>query len=676
MQTSNIARSRLRPVRRWLLGGAAIIALIPAAAAFGDAPGEARLLESIKYLASDDLEGRGVSTQGINKAAEYIRAGFEKAGLDTTRVDGGAFQSFSMVTGSELGSPNVLSLVDSHGKATALEYDKQFRTCSFGGSGEFEGELVFCGYGIEAADENYDDFAAVDLKGKVALIMRRAPQQANPHGPFANPHGGISRHADLRTKVSNAFRKGAVAVLLVNDPYSARKSAETDQKLVSKATDDVVAAAELFEAAASDDQQQLAAARKKLAVAVKKLKGARNDAASTQGDALMEFGHAGGSKDSAVPVMHITRASADEVLKAALGKSLDELEAAIDEDVKPRSAALSGWRARGVTTVQTLRADVKNVIGVLEGVGPLADETIVIGAHYDHLGYGGDGSLSPGVKEIHNGADDNASGATALVELARRLGGRTEKLPRRLVFIAFTGEELGLIGSANYVKTPVFPLEKTIAMFNMDMVGRLTDDKLTVFGTGTAPRWKGLVERTGTQQGFKLSLKDDGFGPSDQTSFYAKRIPVLHFFTGTHSDYHRPSDDWEKINVHGMAQVLAMVEQIVVETAQTPERPEYVEVARAAPEGRGDSRPYFGSVPDFGTEGEGYAISSVTPGGPAAEGGLAGGDSIVQLGADKIGGLDDFDLALRKHAPGDEVKVVVLRGGKRVELKVTLAKPR
>lgn len=249
------------------------------------------------------------------------------------------------------------------------------------------------------------------------------------------------------------------------------------------------------------------------------------------------------------------------------------------------------------------------------------------------------------------------------------------------MFIAFTGEELGLIGSANYVKTPLFPLEKTIAMFNMDMVGRLTDDKLTVFGVGTAPRWKELVERTGGQQGFKLSLKDDGFGPSDQTSFYAKKIPVLHFFTGTHSDYHRPSDDWEKINVNGMTRVIDMVEQVVVETAQTPERPEYVEVARTAPEGRGGPqsgapRPYFGSVPDFGTEGEGYAISSVTPGSPAAEGGLAGGDSIVQLGDDKIAGLDDFDLALRKHAPGDEVKVVVLRGGKRVELKVTLAKPR
>jgi hypothetical protein len=466
-------------------------------------------------------------------------------------------------------------------------------------------------------------------------------------------------------------------VLLVNEPYTGKKGAEADARLLSKANEAVVAAAEEFAAVPDSDREKSTAARLRLADAVKKLNFAREqDQQEKDGDPLIVFGYGGESRSGAIPVLHVKRAVADRVLKAALKKSLDELEAEIDGDLKPRSAVLEGWQARGATSVKSVQADVKNIIGVLEVTGPLADETIVVGAHYDHLGLGGEGSLAPGVRDIHNGADDNASGTMGLIELARRLGRRAEKLPRRVVFIAFTGEEMGLIGSANYVKNPFIPLENTIAMFNMDMIGRLKDNKLTVFGTGTAPQWKELVKKTGEARGFELSMKEDGFGPSDQTSFYAKKIPVLHFFTGTHSDYHRPSDDWEKINVEGMSRVVDMVEEIVVETAKAPARPQYVEVRGRSERPRGDSRPYFGSVPDFSVEGSGYALSAVTAGSPADQAGLKGGDKIVQLGDDKIGGLDDFDLALRKYRAGDEVRVLVEREGKKVELKVLLGKPR
>ena len=643
-----------------------------------DAPdSKDRLLNDVKYLASDELEGRGVGSKGLNLAADFVRQQFERAGLDVTRVKGGAFQKFTMVTSTKLGSPNTLQLIGPGDKTIDLKMDTDFHTCSFGGSGTFQGGLVFVGYAIDAKDQKYDDFKGVDVKGKVVAIMRRTPQQGNPHSPFSAPHGGLSRHAELRTKVSNAFQAGAAAIVFINDPYSSRKNGEQELK---KANERVVAAAIEFDAVDAKDLKKLNQARQKLSRAVKRLKVIRASAKSGFADAisdpLMKFGYGPNSNARTIPVFHITQKAFNQVLGESLRTSLAKIEAQIDKDLKPHSATLTGWSAKGTASVERVKADVKNVVGVLEGTGPTAGETIVIGAHYDHVGRGGPGSLARGSTEIHNGADDNASGTVSLIELARRLaGGCKEKLPRRLVFIAFTAEERGLIGSARYVREPIFPLEKTIAMFNMDMVGRLRDDKLTIFGTGTAPRWKGMLEQIGTQRAFKITMKPSGFGPSDQSSFYAKKIPVLHFFTGSHSDYHRPGDDWQKVNVEGMTRIVDMLEQVIVATAKTKERPKYLEVKQRTA-ARSGNRPYFGSIPDFGTDKPGYAISGTAPGSPAAKGGLKGGDIIVQLGKNKIGGLEDFDLALRKFSSGDNVDVTVMRGNKPVKLKVKLDKPR
>jgi hypothetical protein len=289
---------------------------------------------------------------------------------------------------------------------------------------------------------------------------------------------------------------------------------------------------------------------------------------------------------------------------------------------------------------------------------------------------GGDGSLAPGSHEVHNGADDNASGTAALIEVARHLAARAEKPPRRIVFLAFTGEERGLLGSAEYVKEPIFPLESTIAMINMDMVGRLENDKLTVFGTGTSPVWNDWLDRFAADEHLELAKKPEGFGPSDHASFYPHKIPVLHLFTGTHSDYHRPGDDWEKLNYEGMVRIVDLVEDLVDAVAAAPERPEYIEVQGRASIDREGARPYFGSIPDFGSDAPGYAIQGVAPGSPADMGGLQSGDVIIKVGGNQIGGLDDFDLALRKFSAGQEVEVVVLRGSDEVTLKVTLALPR
>ena len=649
-------------VASWLLVGLLAVSSVPADVA---PEVKSRLTEDLKYLASDDLEGRGVGTNGINLAADFVAKAFREAGLDVSKAGGDSFQEFSMTTGAKLGEKNSLKFVGPDGAAVELAIDKDFQTCSFGASGTFSGEVVFGGYAIDSKDNNYQDLEGIDVKGKIVIVLRKTPRQADAHGPFAAQHGGTAPQADLRSKVSNTFGKGAAAILLVNDPYSRHKEADGAKQKVKDLSEPVVTAAEVLLAADANNEGAVKEARAKLADAVEKVRKQREANEQGNRDVLMKFGYGGFNQGQQLPVFHITQAAADQVLKAAFKKSLTDLEAEIDKDLKPKSAALTGWKAEGTASVELVKAEVKNVIGVIEGAGALAEETVVVGAHYDHVGFGGQNSLAPGVKEVHNGADDNGSGTVTLLELARRFGARKEKLKRRLVFIAFTAE--------------LYPLDKTIAMINMDMVGRLKEEKLIIYGTGTSPHWKPEIERLNGQHKFDLALKPEGFGPSDQSSFYAKKIPVLHFFTGTHPEYHRPGDDWNLINFDGMARVADMVEQVVLETVQTDEKPQYVEVKGQGDQGStrsGNPRPYFGSIPDFGNETPGYALSGVAPGSPADKGGLKAGDVIVELAQQKIGGLDDFDLALRKFKAGEEIEIIVLRNKERVTLKITLGQPK
>jgi hypothetical protein len=663
-----------------------------ASAADSAAETKTRLLDHVKYLASDELEGRGVGTAGLDAAAKFVKEQFAAAGLDVTRVNGDAFQKFDMITGAKLAEAPTLQLIGPDGQTIDLKPGVDFEACSFAGSGSFDAELVFAGYAVdhkvterenphdkdspEKVKFQYSDFDGVDVKGKVVVVMRRFPQQGVKQNPFSGGRG-TPRLAELRTKLLEANRRGAVGVLFVNDPYSVGQKEKSRQDSLNKAQGDIATLADAYLAIDGQDVDKAKEARQKLFESVTRWKSLRDAAKQPNDDELMKFGYAGyGDENPMAPAAQITQAQVDALLKGTLKKSLAELEAEIDSEAKPRSAALTGWKVKGNIQVQRVRSDVANVIGVVEGEGPLADETIVIGAHYDHVGRGGQNSLAPNSSEIHNGADDNASGTVALVELARRFAGRSQKPPRRLVFIAFTAEELGLIGSARYVKEPVFPLEKTVAMFNLDMVGRLKDDKLSIFGSGTSPRWEPELKALNEQAGFKLTFKPEGFGPSDHSSFYGKKIPVLHFFTNNHPDYHRPTDDWDKINVDGMLRVVDMLEQMIVQTLQNSERPAYVEVKQPQGGNRGGNRPYFGSIPDFGSDLPGYSISGAAPGSPAERAGLKAGDRMISIGGNKVTGLDDFDLALRKFKAGDEAAVIVVRDGKEVELKVTLDPPR
>lgn len=645
----------------------------------------ARLTADMKYLASDELEGRGIGTAGLDKAADHIAAQFAKMGLKTDLFDGSPFQKFEMTASVERGpqAENTLVLqfpaadANQPPRKQALELDKQFQTLGVGGSATFDAPLVFVGYGITAKEHKFDEYEGLDVKNKLVVILRKEPQQSNPHSVFDGTKP--SQHALFNRKIANAFEHGAAGVVFVNDAHDMEQRRKGDEKAWRDAVDKVV---ELRQKFAENKEAKPEDEVKHRAEVNRLLESIRSISERIEGDydQLFDFGGAGTDNPRPkFPVVFVKRAALNEVLKSVGSPDLTTLEKEIDEGPQVRSRELAGVTVSGQTSVTRKVATVKNVVAVLEGEGPLANETVIVGAHYDHVGRGGPGSgslaVAPWTNEIHNGADDNASGTVSLLEVARRFAGRSEKPRRRIVFIAFTAEERGLIGSAKYVREPRFALESTVAMVNMDMVGRLNDNKLIVYGTGTATEFDPLVSDLNKKYAFQITKHPEGFGPSDHSSFYSKQIPVFHFFTGTHQDYHRPSDDFDKINYAGMGRIADMVTDVVDSIAKSDKRPEYKEVKVAQTRRDGD-RPYFGSIPDFGQEGGGYALMGVVKGSPADVGGLKAGDVIVKLGESRISNLDDFDSALRKFKAGDKVPVTVKRGEQMVTLMVTLGPPR
>jgi hypothetical protein len=331
-----------------------------------------------------------------------------------------------------------------------------------------------------------------------------------------------------------------------------------------------------------------------------------------------------------------------------------------------------------------------NVIGILEGTDKtLKNEAIVIGAHYDHLGRGGAGSLATDSGEIHYGADDNASGTAAIIEIARQFT-KDRSNKRTLIFIAFSGEEDGVFGSKFYVNNPEFPLDRTVAMINLDMVGRLNENKLTIGGIGTASEWKALVEaknarivKEETFSGnvgvsltptFKLQLNEDGFGPSDHSSFYGKQIPVLFFFTGTHLDYHKPSDTSDKINYEGLNKVRRFVWEIVGGIDQNPKRPTYAVAKSANTGGRTGFNISLGTIPTYADSTDGMLLDGVRAGSPAEKAGLKAGDKVVQLAGKEVRNVMDYTAAMSEMKAGEEYEIVVLRGGERLTLKIVPVK--
>jgi hypothetical protein len=326
--------------------------------------------------------------------------------------------------------------------------------------------------------------------------------------------------------------------------------------------------------------------------------------------------------------------------------------------------------------VEPLRVTAYNIVGKLAGSDPArADEILVIGAHYDHLGMGGPGSMAPEERVPHNGADDNASGTAVLLGLAEYYAKNPDARPARsMVFAAFAAEEMGLLGSDYLVNNPPFSLDQVTAMLNFDMVGRLNEGRMQVFGTESAEEFETLLDTLdANNDDVTLSYVGDGYGPSDQTSFYAKKIPVLHMFTGTHSQYHRPDDDWELINAEGMAAVAEFSIALIDELANWPGDLTLIERQRPQAQGGGGYGPYLGTIPDFGeVEGGGLRLSGVRAGSPAEAAGLQGGDVVIEFAGNEIMNIYDYTYALRDHAPGDTVQIKVRREGEVVELTAVL----
>lgn len=309
-----------------------------------------------------------------------------------------------------------------------------------------------------------------------------------------------------------------------------------------------------------------------------------------------------------------------------------------------------------------------NVVGFLDNQ---ADYTVIIGAHYDHLGLGMDqNSLDANPKgKIHNGADDNASGTAGVLELARYFSQNNRKEKFNFLFICFSGEELGLYGSKKFCDNPTIDFSKVNYMINMDMVGRLVDstNKLMILGVGTAPDWVSLIDKT--NPGFKVIKDSSGIGPSDQTSFYLKQIPALHFFTGQHADYHKPSDDWQKINFKGEEKVLEYIIKLIEETESLPKL-KFLETKNTET-GKSSFKVTLGIMPDYTFEGKGLRVDGVTKGKPASATGMLTGDIIIQLGELKVNNINEYMKALAKFNKGDSTEVIILREGKELKKQVT-----
>ncbi len=591
---------------------------------------EMRLREDITYLAADAREGRAPGTNGIEAAADYIAKTFQAARLKPAPGADGYFQNFTIGGHPSLGKTQELALYGPDGKTIRAEGPAEFSPMAIGVGATLEKvPLVFAGYGITAKNDahklNYDDYADVDVKGKAVLILRHKPREEDASSPFEGRRE--TRYSAFQHKATNAFQHGASAILLVNDLTAIGEGK----------------------------------------------------------DELLKVTDGGPDSFSNIPFVMVTRDFADKVLAAAGEPSLEKLEKQIVNDLKPCSRELKGWTLSEQITIDRHAITTKNVIGVIEGSGPHAEETVVIGGHYDHLGRGGllSGSMAIFSSDIHNGADDNASGTSMVLEMARRLGARRDPPPRRIVFMAFSGEERGLLGSKYYVQHPLIPLESTVMMFNCDMVGRLNaKNELTMIGTGTSPGLEALVDVLGKSAGLtikKVAGMTDGFGGSDHQSFYPKGIPVLFAFTGVHSDYHRPSDDSDRINYAGMGRIADYLELLLLDVVRRPDRPALVKIAEpthtagAVDPGRMSSGVYLGTRPDYAYEAkDGLRLDDVSPGSPAEKGGLKGGDLITRFGDKPVGTIYDFMESMGRYKPGDQVDILVKRDGHEVKLRITL----
>lgn len=579
--------------------------------------------QHIEFLAGDALEGRMTGSKGAEQAAKHIATQFAQLHLKPVGDKSDYFQEFEFTAGRRLidGENHFHVTRQVHGSEQVMEFsvERDFQPLSFSRNGVVEGEVVFVGYGLFVPGElgeGYNAYAGLDVKDKIVVALRYVPEEVEPER-----RQQLNRYAGLRYKAMQAREQGAKAFLVVAGPNSPNAG-----KLIPLDFDSSLADSGIVAASISD----------------------------TVANALF------------VPS----------------GKELKDVQSGLDVE-NPHFLGqfpLPDVKVKIVVSVEKVKKTDQNVVALLPP-SELTDDTeyVIVGAHYDHIGYGEIGSLARKGEEgqIHNGADDNASGTAVVLELATTLSEAYQKQPekfrRGVIFALWSGEELGLIGSTHFVNHPVISLDKIAAYVNFDMVGRLRDNKLILQGVGSSSVWTKLIEKRNVPIGFNLTLQEDPYLPTDVTAFYPKEVPVLSFFTGGHEDYNRPTDDPETLNYDGIERISDLAHGIVMDLIGDAEGPEYVQAERSqSEEGSRDTlRAYLGTIPDYTTEGTGVKLSGVRAGGPADKAGLQGGDVIVQFGGQEITNIYDYTYALDAVKIGEPVEVVVLRDGKRMKLTVT-----
>jgi hypothetical protein len=581
-----------------------------ARARIGAAPDTVALREIVQWLADPAREGRGVGTAGLDSTVAWMEARFRALGLRPGGAGGSYRQPFEVTTGVEVGEPSAVEV-----PGMRVTPGEDFQPLGFSTSATLRAPVTFVGYGITAPGLDWDDYAGIDVRDRLVLVLTQEPGEMDTTSRF---DGSVNTpHAELRTKAINAREHGALGLIVVHGPQH-----HADE-------------------------------------------GPRRPR-----------GEGAGYMSSGLLAVHVSGRVADSLLAGA-GTTLAAAQQAIEQGGRPRSFALPESATVTVTLTRT-RARIANVVGWLPGRD--STRTLVVGAHFDHLGYGGESSLD-NRRVPHVGADDNASGTAALLEVARALAERARRNgpPQHdLVFAAFTGEESGVLGSGHFVDSPTRPISTVEAMLNMDMVGRLKDGKLMVMGTGTAEEFPALVEGVNRGFGFTLRPSTDGYGPSDHSSFYKRQVPVLMLFTGAHGDYHKPSDTWDKLEYPGLARVAGFAAALV-ESLDARPRPTYRKaeadtlMAGRISGGRGYGA-YLGTIPDFGQTEGGVLLSGVRDKSPAEAAGFKGGDVIVKFDGVRIDNLYDYTYALRSRKPGQQVRVTVKRGDAEVDLLATLGR--
>lgn len=584
----------------------------------------ADLKKHVEALASEEMAGRLTGSAGERLATAYVADAFAALGLAPAGDDGQMFQGFEFTSGASLADGNALAIsVD--GAARTLAVDADWRPLAFSRPGSVEdGHVVFAGYGLVAPASGgqpaLDSYGDLDVGGKWVLLWRGMPNDVT-----AARRSDLSRFADLRYKASVAKSRGAAGVIFAPPPR------------------------ESFP------------------------------------DKLPRLAYEATSGFSALPVVAVTRAEATRML-AILGDDLAPMTEAIEAG-RSDGRDLIGVKAQAEIALAFDKRQGRNVLARLEldGMSEGGAPPLVIGAHVDHLGQGEtSGSLARGAEsgDIHFGADDNASGVAALIEVAQKLAGDRKagklKGARDIVFAAWSGEELGLLGATHFVESLASQAgaddiaDLVSAYVNMDMVGRMTD-RVVVAGLGSSDVWAREIERRNAVIGLPIVTSDDTYLPTDSTAFYLKGAPILSLFTGAHGDYHTPRDTADKLNYEGLRDIARFVALVARSRAGAAEEPLYVKVAR--PEnsgGRRMSKIFLGTIPDYaGGDVRGVALSGVVKGGPAEQAGLQGGDVMVGLAGQDLENIYDFVRTLNGLKPGEQVDVTVDRAGERVTLKVT-----